>query len=83
MLLDAAVVFGLSVWEKKLKQERDLAEREADIQHETTKKASRAQKAASRQQRKVEEKKNLNGGSQASFVPKQHIQQPDKNKKSR
>lgn len=83
MLLDAAVVFGLSVWEKKLKQEKELAEKEAELQHETTKKATRALKAATRQQRKAEEKKHVNGGGQASFTPKQHIQQPDKNKKSR
>jgi hypothetical protein len=83
MLLDAAVVFGLSVWEKKLKQEKELAEKEAEVLHETTKKETRAQKAASRQQRKATEKKHTNGGGQTSFAPKQHIQQPDKNKKSR
>ena len=60
-----------------------LAEKEAEVLHETTKKETRAQKAASRQQRKAEDKKHVNGGGQTSFAPKQHIQQPDKNKKSR
>lgn len=83
MLLDAAVVFGLNLWEKRLKKEKELAEKEAEVQHETVKKASRAEKTANRQQRKAEEKKHMNGGGQASFAPKQHIQQPDKSKKSR
>jgi hypothetical protein len=83
MLLDAAVVFGLNLWEKKMKEEKELAEKEAEIQHETVKKAGRAQKAADRHQRKAEDKKLSNGAAHTSFAPKQHIQQPDKGKKSR
>jgi len=83
MLLDAIVVFGLHHWDKRLKKEKQAALEEDAVQHETVKKASRAQKAAARQQRKAEEKKHQNGMGQASFVPKQHIQQPDKNKKLR
>lgn len=85
MLLDAAVLFGINVWEKRLKQKRDEATKEVEIHHETVKKADRALKVASRQQRRAEDKKlHGNGtGGQTSFAPKQHIQQPDKGKKSR
>lgn len=83
MILDACVVFGLDFWQKRMKKAKELAQHDVEVKHETTKKASRAQKAASRQQRKAEEKKHTNDSGPASFVPKQHIQQPDKNKKSR
>jgi len=85
LLLDAAVLFGINVWEKRLKQQKDESAKEVEIHHETVKKADRALKAASRQQRRAEEKKlHANGtGGQASFVPKQNIQQPDKSKKTR
>jgi len=83
MILDAIVVFGLNQWEKRLKLEKELAAQEQAVEQETKKKASRAQKSADRQQRRAEEKKHQNNAGQASFAPKQHIQQPDKNKKLR
>jgi len=83
MLLDAVLVFGLNRWEKRLKEEKELAAQEDAVQHEVEKKATRAQKAADRQKRKAEQKKHHNAGGQTSFAPKQHIQQPDKNKKLR
>lgn len=83
MILDALVVWGLNVYDKKLKAEKEAAAAEADVQHETEKKATRATKAANRAQRKAEQKKTQNTNGQASFAPKQHIQQPDKNKKLR
>lgn len=85
MLIDGLVIFGLNIWEKRLKAEKERLEQEAanaaDTKHEADKKADRAKKAAQREQRKVEEKKIQNIKGQTAFNMKNPIQQPDKNKK--
>lgn len=80
MLVDALVVYGLSVWEKRLKDEKERAVHEEEIAKETDKKTKKHLKAASRFQAKAREKKNKivneKGGKQ-----KHNIMQPDKSKK--
>jgi hypothetical protein len=84
MLIDAAVLYGLNSYDKKLQAKKVENARAAEIEHEIDKKASRAQKVATREQRKVQDKltKQKTAG-QSSFAPRQTIQQPDNNKKSR
>jgi hypothetical protein len=84
MLLDALVVYGLTTWEKRIKEEKEKAAAEDGMEHEEEKKKTMAEKAQTRQTRKEQQKKtnNMKNGG-ASFVPKQNINQPDKSKKSR
>jgi hypothetical protein len=87
MLADAVVIYVLHQTEKQLKREKEKDKQEAHAaaaaEHETDKKATRAQKAATRSQRKQEEKKIAQTAGQASFAPRVKVMQPDKNKKSR
>jgi hypothetical protein len=70
-------------WETHLKAQKAAAS-PAVVQKETDKKANRAVKIANRELRKAEEQKLKHANGHAtSFAPKQNIQQPDKNKKSR
>jgi hypothetical protein len=83
MLLDGLVVWGLHIWEKRAKLQKELALHEESNEHEILKKTTRADKAANRNQRKAMDKKTHNKSGQTSFAPKANIIQPDKNKKSR
>ena len=80
MLIDGLVVYRLSVWEKKLKAEKEKVGHEEDVAKETDKKTKKNMKAAQRFQAKAREKKNKiineKGGKQ-----KHNIMQPDKSKK--
>ena len=79
MVLDGLVVLGLNLWDKQLKAQKQKAVQEEAIEHETDKKATRANKTGSRLQRKVEEKKlKQTEKGPVSFAPKQHINQPKK-----
>lgn len=82
MLIDSLVVYGLHVWERRLKEEKArLAEKEG-VAKEVDKKATRATNVAVRHQRKDEEKRAKNHGNAfPSSAPKHHIMQPDKSKK--
>jgi hypothetical protein len=80
MLIDSAIVYGLTVWDRRLKEQREVALREEALHREIDKKDKRATRAAQRQQRKAAQKKQHNVPYQNS-VPKQKIMQPDKSKK--
>ena len=84
MIIDALVVYGLHVWEGRLKKQKsEIAEKEAK-QLETQKKATRNEKAAQREQIKANQKKQQNkAGTHADFSRKTPIKQPDRNKKMR
>jgi hypothetical protein len=83
MLIDSLVVYGLTVWDRRLKEAKaKLAEKEGLVKEEE-KKAVRDTKVAVRQQRKDGEKKAKNQGNAfPSRAPKHHIMQPDKGKKN-
>lgn len=87
MLVDGLVIYGLQVWETRLKKAKAEDEQkmaaEATAANETTKKDKRAQKAATRQQMKQQEKNVLQKSGKANFTAKANIVQPDKNKKQR
>lgn len=83
MFLDGVLLWSLYRYEAKISSDKEALAKD-DRAKEIDKKADRARKAANREQRKAQElqlKAQTNG--QASFAPKQHIQQPDKNKKTR
>ncbi|GKY98432.1 hypothetical protein MPSEU_000800700 [Mayamaea pseudoterrestris] len=82
MLLDGLVVLGLNLWDNHLKAKKLKAAQTDDVDHEIDKKASRANKSISRQQRKAEDTKHKHNmkGKPVSFAPKQHINQPKKSK---
>lgn len=79
MLVDGLLIYGLHVWESSLKKEKDMLAGKEALHHEEEKKAARALKAATRQERKAQEKKihiiNKSSGQQKPF-----IHQPDKSK---
>lgn len=80
MVLDGLVVLGLNLWDNHLKAQKEKATHEEDVEHETDKKASRATKSISRQQRKAEDLKLKHAAKgPISFAPKQNINQPKKN----
>ena len=81
MLVDCCMVYGLHVWEKRLKAEKARIAGEQAVVHETEKRDARAVKAANRQQRKASERKNKNQG-QPYVTTKHNIMQPDKSKKT-
>lgn len=83
LLGDAVLLFGLSYWNKKAKEAEDKGAKEDEVVHEAEKKATRAQKAADREQRKFNEKKTQHVGGPVNFGLKNPIQQPDRNKKQR
>jgi hypothetical protein len=78
MILDCLVLYGVTMWDRRLQEEKaKVAEKEATVK-ETDKKATRAEKAAVRQQRKV----TTRSMAKVAPVQKHHnIQQPDKSKK--
>jgi len=80
MAVDCIVVYGLHLWEKRLKAQKAKIAEEQAVAHETEKQATRAVKSANRQQRKAEQKKTKNQG-QPYVTTKHNIMQPDKSKK--
>ena len=81
MVVDSLVVYGLSVWERQLRNDSAKIAEEQAVVHETEKLAARAQKAADREQRKAEQKQIKHQG-QPYVTTKHNIMQPDKNKKT-
>ena len=81
MFVDSLVVYGLTMWEKQLRNDSVRIAEEQAVTHETNKQASRAQKTADREQRKAEQKQIKNQG-QPYVTTKHNIVQPDKNHKS-
>jgi hypothetical protein len=82
MLIDGLVVWGLTILEKRLKEQK-AAKLEAErVHNESGKKESRALKAANVQQRKAEQKKQHIDQKSSHSAPRSPIQQPDKSKKT-
>lgn len=76
MILDGLVVLALNLWDNHLKQQKKNS---VVQQNEADKKAFRATKSSSRQQRKQADKKQKHASNgPMSFAPKQHINQPKK-----
>jgi hypothetical protein len=67
MLMDGLVIYGLQQTENRIKKEKALAEKGDGVQHEETKKNTRAQKSAMRKQQKQTEKKVLQTSGKANF----------------
>lgn len=83
MLVDGLIVYGLHIWEGRLKKKRaEIAEKDALV-HEIEKKAASSEKAALREKNKAEQKKLKQHAKMATNAPKAPIQQPDRNKKMR
>ena len=87
LVIDSLVVFGLHRWEGQLKEKRareeEVAMHRQDVKHETEKRSRQYEKAAERAQKKANDKKMHNTTTKnANFAPTNHIQQPDRNKKS-
>lgn len=85
MLIDGLIVYLLHRWDtqrKAAEQLAGLAEHKDDKERELHKKSTRAEKAALRNQSQAQQKGHqAKGNSAAAFVPKHHINQPDKSKK--
>lgn len=84
MLIDSLVVYGLTVWEKRLKEEKAKRMEKEDLVKEVDKKETRATKASIRQQQKEGVKKAQNHGNAFPNTVKPNkrhgIMQPDKAK---
>jgi hypothetical protein len=84
MLMDSLVIYGLTVWEKRLKDDKAKRIEKEGLQKEVDKKAARAAKAAIRQEQKEGVKKAQNHGQAFPHTvhpSKRHgIVQPDKTK---
>lgn len=84
MLIDSLVVYGLTVWERRLKEEKARLAGKEGLAKEVDKKATLATKSAVRKQRKEGEKKAKNHGNafpNTVHPNKRHgIMQPDKTK---
>ena len=83
MLIDGLVVYLLTVWERRLKEDKAKIVEKENMAKEEDKKDKRATKAATRQQRKAEQMKtkHQNQSNRNSSNPKHQIMQPDKSKK--
>lgn len=82
LLVDCLAIHGLTVWDRRAKAaRRAMVAEKAGLANEVDKKATRATKAANRQQQKAVVKQAKNQGHAfPSTVPKRHILQPDKMK---
>jgi hypothetical protein len=81
MVVDGLVLYGLHVWEKRVREAKAKILHEENDAKEVLKKASHATKIASREQQKAKVKKLKNQGkAYPNTVPKAHILQPDKTK---
>jgi hypothetical protein len=81
MVVDGLVLYGLHVWEKRVREAKAKILHEENDAKEVLKKASHATKIASREQQKAKGKKLKNQGkAYPNTVPKAHILQPDKTK---
>ena len=80
--MDGLVVWGLTILEKRLKEEKAAMLETENVQHESDKKEVRALKTANMQQRKAEQKKQHIDQKVSHSAPKNPIMQPDKNKKA-
>jgi spore coat polysaccharide biosynthesis predicted glycosyltransferase SpsG len=81
MLIDSLVVYGLHIWEKRLKEAKAKLLAEENENKEMHKKASHDIKVATRQEQKNMSKRvQHQGKAYPSTVPKGHIMQPDKMK---
>jgi hypothetical protein len=82
MLIDGLVVWGLTVLEKNLKNEKAAAQEVERIKNETVKQTSRAINASTIQKKKTEQRKQHVDKKASHMAPRSPIMQPDKNKKT-
>lgn len=81
MIVDGLVLYGLHVWEKRVREAKAKILHDENEAKEVLKKASHATKIATREQQKANIKKLKNQGkAYPNTVPKAHILQPDKTK---
>jgi len=81
MLVDSLVLYGLHIWEKRVRESKARILQEENGAKEVLKKASQANKIATREQQRANTKKIKNQGKAfPNTVPKAHILQPDKTK---
>ena len=80
--MDGLVVWGLTILEKRLKEEKAAMLETENVQHESDKKEVRALKTANMQQRKAEQKKQHIDQKASHSAPNNPIMQPDRNKKA-
>jgi hypothetical protein len=81
-LIDAFVLYGLHLLDRRLKSKKLKVRSEKDVVKEIQKKEMLASKLATRQQHQQAFKKQIHNQGKAfpSTVPKAHILQPDKMK---
>jgi hypothetical protein len=82
LVIDALVLYGLHLLDRRIKLEKSKLATEKDMNKEILKKESNASKAAVRQQQHQILNKQIHNQGKAypSTVPKFHILQPDKMK---